>query len=306
MIPDLEIPLLRTFVAVHETGSMTLAGRQVGRTQPAVTHQMHRLESALGKPLFEGDRRRLALTREGEMLLGYARTLLSLNNEIRDRFQAPDIAGHVRLGVPDLYAAFLLPGVLGGFARAYPQVEIELRCSRSVHLHAALQREEIDIAVMTRQQEFGAGIVVREEPLIWVAARDYVVEREGTLRLAVLPAGSVYRQHALDALGRVGRPWTISAVSDGIAGLQAAVYAGLAVSLFPRCALTQRVRPLGKADGLPTLPALEIVLQRKPGGIAPAAEHLAQYIIAELKNAPANSAAMQRGTTDILALHKRV
>ncbi|AWN43238.1 LysR substrate-binding domain-containing protein [Methylobacterium durans] len=286
MIPDLEIPLLRTFVAVNDTGSITLAGKQVGRTQPAVTHQMHRLEKALGKPLFEGDRRHLTLTREGEMLLAYARTLLGLNDEIRERFQAPDIAGHVRLGVPDLYAAFLLPAVLGGFARAYPQIEIELRCSRSIHLHAALEREEIDIALMTRQPEFEGGTTVREEPLIWVAARDCTISASEPLPLALLPAGSLYRQRALDALGHVGRSWTVTAVSDSIAGLQAAVHAGLAVSIFPLCALSPHVRRLGRADGLPDLPALEIVLQRKPSGIAPAAEHLAQYIVAELSNAP--------------------
>lgn len=286
MIPDLEIPLLRTFVAVVETGSITLAGKQVGRTQPAITHQMHRLEKALAKPLFEGDRRHLTLTREGEMLLGYARTLLGLNDEIRERFEAPDVAGHVRLGVPDLYAAYLLPAVLAGFSRAFPQIEIELRCSRSVTLYAALQREEIDIALMTRQPEFGGGAIVREEPLVWVAARDYAVSPLGALPLALLPAGSVYRQHALEALGHIGRPWSIAAVSDSIAGLQAAVYAGLAVSAFPLCAVTPHVRRLGRAEGFPDLPNLEIVLQRKPSGIAAAAEHLAEYMVSELANVP--------------------
>ena len=284
MIPDLEIPLLRTFVAVIDTGSITLAGKQVGRTQPAVTHQMNRLEIALGKPLFDGDRRRLMLTREGEMLLGYARTLLGLNDEIRGRLEAPEIAGHVRLGVPDLYAAFLLPGVLADFSRGYPQVAIELRCARSLNLHAALQSEEIDIALMTRQPELGKGPVVREEPLVWVAAREYAVAPEGALPLALLPAGSVYRQYALDALGQIGRSWSVAAVSDSIAGLQAAVYAGLAVSAFPLCALGPNVRRLGRAEGLPELPNLEIVLQRKPSGIAAAAEHLAEYMVAGIGN----------------------
>jgi DNA-binding transcriptional LysR family regulator len=289
MIPDLEISLLRTFVAVNETGSVTLAGRLVGRTQPAVTHQMHRLERALGKPLFDSDRRQgnghITLTRDGELLLGYARTLLTLNDEIRDRFQAPDIAGHVRLGVPDLYAAFLLPLVLSGFARVYPQVEIELRCSRSVHLLAALQREEIDIAVMTRQPESG-GTTVRAEPLIWVAAHDVPIDLAGPLPLALMPPGSIYRQHALDALSAAGRSWSIAAVSDSIAGLQAAVYAGLAISIFPLCALTSDLRQIGRAEGLPGLPTLEIVLQRRPGGLTPAADHLAQYIDKEFNNMP--------------------
>ncbi|POR41297.1 LysR substrate-binding domain-containing protein [Methylobacterium sp. V23] len=284
MIPDLEISLLRTFIAVNETGSITSAGRLVGRTQPAITHQIQRLEKAVGKPLFQEDRRHLNLTRDGEMLLGYARTLLSLNDEIRDRFQAPDIVGHVRLGVPDLYAAFLLPAVLSGFARAYPQIEIELRCSRSLPLRAALEREEIDIALMTRQPDSG-GTAVRSEPLIWVAARDRPVEAKGPVPLALLPVGSIYRQHALDALGHVGRSWTITAVSDSIAGLQAAVYAGLAISVFPLCALSPHLRRLGRAEGMPDLPTLDIVLQRKTSGVSAAAEHLAQYIVAELGTA---------------------
>ncbi|TXM94786.1 LysR substrate-binding domain-containing protein [Methylobacterium sp. WL116] len=284
MIPDLEIPLLRTFLAVHDTGSITLAGKQVGRTQPAITHQMHRLERALGRPLFDGERRHGALTRDGEVLLAYARKLLSLNDEIRERFEAPDIAGRVRLGVPDLYAAFLLPAVLAGFARVYPQVEIELRCSRSVQLRLALAREEIDLALMTRQPDQDSGIVVREEPLVWVAARGGDLDLRSPLPLALLPPGSIYRQCALDALGQVGRSWAITAVSDSIAGLQAAVHAGLAVSIFPLCAVNGEIRQIAAGSGLPDLPALKIVLQRKPGEAPTAAEHLAQYILSELGN----------------------
>ena len=288
MIPDLEIFLLRTFVAVNETGSVTQAGKLVGRTQPAITHQMHRLEKALGKPLFVGDRRQgnghIMLTRDGELLLGYARTLLLLNDEIRERFEGPDIAGHVRLGVPDLYAAFLLPIVLSGFARMHPQIEIELICSRSIHLHAALQRDEIDIAVMTRQPEFSTGTVVRKEPLIWVAGQDATFDISDTLPLALMPPGSIYRQHALDALGAAGRSWKIAAVSDSIAGLQAAVYAGLAISIFPICALTPHLRRVGVPEGLPQLPTLDIIVQRIAGASSAAIDQLCAYIAKELNN----------------------
>ena len=284
MIPDLEISLLRSFVAVNETGSITLAGQLVGRTQPAITHQMHRLERALGKTLFSGDRRHLALTRDGEVLLAYARTLLSLNDEVRERFAAPEVVGHVRLGVPDLYAAFLLPTVLVGFARAYPQVEIQLRCSRSIHLHAALRREEIDIALMTRQPDLDGGVPVRDEPLIWVAGRDYPVDLDAVLPLALMPPGSIYRQHATGALGKARRSWAVTAVSDSIAGLQAAVHAGLAISVFPLCALTPQLRRLGAAEGLPPLPAQEITLHRRGNGVSAATDHLARYILSELGN----------------------
>jgi len=282
MIPDLDIALLRTFVAIVDTGGLTSAGKMVGRTQPAITHQIKRLEEGLGRPLFGSDRRHLSLTRDGEVLLGYARNLLRLNDEARARFSAPDIEGHVTLGTPDLYAAYLLPEILGSFARAHPKIEIELRCTRSVHLHAALQRDEIDVALMTDQPEFRGGETVRRERLIWVSGPTAELETEETLPLAVLPTGSVYRQRALEALGRIGRKWSITSVSDSIAGLQAAVFAGLAVSVFPACALSPGMRVLGKAEGLPELSSLELVLHRRPKGVSEAAEHLARYIGAEL------------------------
>lgn len=282
MAHDLDIALLRTFVAIVDTGGLTSAGRKVGRTQPAITHQIKRLEEGLGRPVFHCDRRHLTLTRDGEVLLEYARALLRLNDEARARFSAPEIAGHVTIGTPDLYAAYLLPDVLRRFSRAHPGIEIELRCTRSVHLHAALLRDELDIALMTNQPEFRGGNVVRHEKLVWVAGPSGEPERDDPLPLAVLPAGSVYRQRALEALGSSGRQWSITSVSDSIAGLQAAVFAGLATSVFPHCAVAPGMRCLGKAEGLPGLPSVQLVLQRRPQGVSEAAEHLAQYIASEL------------------------
>lgn len=279
---DLKISLLRTFVAIVDTGGLTSAGRKVGRTQPAITHQIKRLEDGLGRLLFGPDRRHLTLTRDGELLLEYARPLLRLADEARARFAAPTIAGHVVLGTPDLYSAYLLPEVLGRFSRTHPEIEIELRCTRSVHLYAALERDELDIALMTIQPEFEGGEIVRHEPAVWVAGSTGEPELATPLPLAVLPAGSVYRKLALDALGAAGRPWTILSVCDGIAGLQAAVFAGLAISIFPQCAIGPGVRRLDKADGFPPLPPVRLVLQRKKRGISEAAEHLAQYISREL------------------------
>ena len=154
MSQDLDISLLRTFVAIVDTGGLTSAGRKVGRTQPAITHQIRRLEDLIGRPLFEDNRRKPSLTHDGEVLLEFARAMLRINDEARDRFSTPDIAGHVTLGTPDLYAPYILPEVLESFSRSHPNVEIQLQCTRSIHLHAALERNEIDIALMTNQPEF--------------------------------------------------------------------------------------------------------------------------------------------------------
>ena len=171
MNQDLDIALLRTFVAIVDTGGLTSAGRKVGRTQPAITHQISRLEDLTGRTLFEDNRRKLSLTHDGEVLLEFARAMLRINDEARGRFSTPDIAGHVTLGTPDLYAPYILPEVLESFSRSHPNVEIQLRCTRSIHLHAALERNEIDIALMTNQPEFRRGELVRREPLVWVAGR---------------------------------------------------------------------------------------------------------------------------------------
>jgi DNA-binding transcriptional LysR family regulator len=287
---DLDIALLRTFVAIVDTGGLTSAGKKVGRTQPAITHQIQRLEDQIGRTLFDDNRRKLSLTHDGEVLLEFARAMLRLNDEARARFSTPDIAGHVTLGTPDLYASYILPEVLESFSHAHPNVEIELRCTRSVHLHAALERNELDIALMTNQPEFRRGELVRREPIEWVSGVGSSPELRNPLPLAVLPQGSVYRQHALEALGAAGKQWSIRSVSDSIAGLQAAVFAGLAVSVFPRCAIVPKVRCLGEADGLPPLTPVELVMHRKSQGISNAAEQLAQYVTRELGNAAADAA----------------
>lgn len=285
---DLDIVLLRTFVAIVDTGGLTSAGRKVGRTQPAISQQIDRLEEIVGRSLFT-DRRKLDLTRDGDLMLSFARAMLRLNDEARSRFITPAFAGHVILGTPDLYASFILPEVLANFSRAHPHVEIELRCTRSVHLQAALECGEIDIALTTNQPEFPRGELVRKEPLVWVAGLDASPELRRPLPLAVLPKGSVYRNNALEALAQTNLSWSIRSVCDSIAGLQAAVLAGLAVSVFPRCALDARLRCLSGDDGLPELSGVDLVMQRKNGGLSEAAEQLARFVVLAL-GSPISSA----------------
>ena len=288
MNQDLDISLLRTFVAIVDTGGLTSAGKKVGRTQPAITHQIKRLEGVVGRTLFGENRRQLVLTPDGEVLLEFARSMLRLNDEARGRFSMPGIAGHVTLGTPDLYAAYLLPEVLDNFSRSHPNVEIHLRCTRSVYLSAALEREEIDIALMTNQPGFRRGELIRHEPVVWAASPSEMQERRRPVPLALLPQGSVYRQIAIDALNTADIPWTLRSICDSFAGLQAAVLSGIAVSIFPRCTITPNIRVLSKGDGLPELPSIEMVLHRKEQGISEAAEQLARYIARELGNLPSS------------------
>jgi hypothetical protein len=79
---SVDMRVLRSFVSVVETGSMTETARRLGRTQPAITLQMKRLEDLTGRELFKPDSRRPVLTDEGRMVLSYAKSILRLHDEL--------------------------------------------------------------------------------------------------------------------------------------------------------------------------------------------------------------------------------
>jgi DNA-binding transcriptional LysR family regulator len=281
MIPDLDLALLKTFAAIVDEGGLTAAGKVVGRTQPAVTHQLRRLERLVGHKLLLVDRRSITLTHDGEVLLQYARSMLRLNDEARARISAPDIEGRVIFGVPDLYAS-LLPDILRSYGHAYPRVEVELRFTRSVHLYAALKRKEIDLALVTRLPDVEGGRFVGQQALAWVSSAQSRPETLDPLPLALLPVGAISRNIALGELEKFGRPWRIVSVSDSITGLHAAVVAGLAVTVLPQCAVVPGMRALRASDRVPMLRAVDMLIQHRAGTVSAAAANFAEFIAQRL------------------------
>ena len=286
MTSDLDLALLRTFVAVLDRGSVTAAARHVGRTQSAVSQQLQRLEASVGRSLLVREGRRSSLTPEGELLLRYARDMLRLSDEARRRLQGGVVSGRVRFGVPDLYAAYLLPEALASFARAYPRVEIDLHCAMSTRLLASLEAGEIDLALVTgRGGALDDGREVRREPLVWVAGEGARPEEQDVLPLAMLPPRAHYRDLALAALDRVGRSWRIVCVSESIAGLQAAVFAGLAVSVVARCAVSPGMRVIpSNAKRLPALPDVFLKLHYSAAPDHSALQRLIDHVREEIGN----------------------
>src|SRR5258708_31749 len=102
---SLDIRMLRSFVSVVQNGSITVTARQLGRTQPAITLQLQRLEELTNKTLLLHEGRRLLLTDDGDLVLSYAKSILRLHDEMLQRLASPDVDGTVVLGTPDLYAA---------------------------------------------------------------------------------------------------------------------------------------------------------------------------------------------------------
>jgi len=278
MKPPLDLRLLQAFILLVETGSVSETSRRVGRTQPAVSLQMRRLEEATGVDLFTTVGRKLVLTADGELLLGYARTIMSLQDEVKVRLSAPKLSGKVIFGTPDLYAAYLLPAILSEFCSAFPNVEIEVRCSLSSRLMASLERDEIDLALVTGMRAFKEGELVAQEPLVWVAGEARSPHEENPVPLAVLPPGNVFRDLALAGLERIGRKWKIVCVSESIGGLQAAILGGIAVGVVGKSSVLPGMRQLGRPDSFPALPKVDLILYRAGGRNNPAADAMADLI----------------------------
>lgn len=284
MLPPLDLRLLQAFIVLVQTGSFSETSRRLGRTQPAVSLQLRRLEEITGAVLFTRVGRKLVLTDDGEIILGYARTIMGLQDELRARLTAPKLGGQVVLGTPDLYAAYLLPAVLSDFRRAYPNVNVELRCALSSKLMASVERAEIDLALVTGMPAFKDGELVAQETLVWVTGEQSAVHLENPVPLAMLPPGNIFRDYGLAALESIGRQWRLACISESIGGLQAAVFAGIAVSVVGKSSVLPGMRELGRSDSFPALPKVDLVLYRSARPSNPAAEAMAEFIVRHFRN----------------------
>ncbi|MGU3663534.1 LysR substrate-binding domain-containing protein [Methylobacterium sp. A49B] len=296
----LDLALLRTFVLFVEERSVTRVAQRLHRTQPAISLQLNRLELIVGRRIFETDLRRPKLTAQGETLLTYARKLLDLHDEARASLVSDTVSGRVVLGCPDLYAAFLLPRTLARFQAAYPAVEVTVRCALSRQVAQAMEDDEIDVALATRMPDVLPRIpsisLLRRERLNWLGAEAGTAHRRTPLPIAMLPEGNLYRDHALAALDRRGIEWRIACVSESIAGLQAMALADAAIIVLAQSVTFPGLRRLGRSDGLPQLPDVELMLWQRQPGRSSAADHLATHIardVGELseagtKSSPAN------------------
>ncbi len=283
---NIDPDLLRAFVTVVECGGFSRAAERLMRGQSAVSLQIKRLEEQLGARLLERSPRHMSLTSEGELILDYARRILSLNDELVSRVKEPELTGVVRLGAPEDFATSHLPNVLARFARSYPQVALEVICELTLDVLERFRAGGLDIALVKREPAATTGgIRVWREPLVWIAADRQIADTDEPLRLAASPRPCVYRKRMTDALDRHGRPWRISYTCGSLAGTHAAVRAGLGVTVLPKEMVPSDLTILNdQALGLPDLEDTEMALIEAPQ-LSPAASRLTEYIVRELEHA---------------------
>ena len=279
----MDLKQLACFVRVAELGSFTRAAVYLCRTQSAVSMQLRKLEDLTGHQLLHRDSRNIKLTEEGEVLLGYARRMIRLNEEALVALDQPHAQGHVRLGMPDDYAHQFLPGVLAHFAHAYPRVQLEVIGALSGDLLNRVEAGELDVALITRQPKRRRGQVLRTEHLVWTGSRQHLAFEVSPLPLALFPEGCVFREHALAALDAAQIPWRIAYTSQSFAGGKLAVSGGLALTVVAQSMVPPEWRVLGAEHALPRLPEIEIALHRAPGTLSPAVALLEAQLVAAVQ-----------------------
>ena len=251
--------LLRSFVAVAENGGFTRAAKMLNSTQSTISAQIQRLESEAGRPLFMRNTRSVQLTAAGETLLGYARTILRLNEDARLRLSGARHAGRLRIGTNEDLADAWLPVILRRLGHQYPDVAVELEIGIGANLFQKVATQELDLAVGSLGDEHVRGQTLWKEPLVWAFSTQAVLP--DVLPLAFFPEPCAYREAALRALAGSQRQWRIACTSSSLAGVRAAAVAGLAVTPLPKHTVGPGLCILGKRDNLPSLPEISYVLQ---------------------------------------------
>lgn len=255
----LDLALLRNFTVVARTGSISLASSEVGRTQSALSMQMHRLEDMVGQALLHRSGSGVRLTAAGEKLLAHAASLLASHDEILADMGGMTLNGSVSLGCPEDYSSAFVPSLLREFCARHPDVELRMVCAPTIELRPLLHRRQIDMALVSLSDP-ESGDVIRKEDFVWVAnAAEPDVLGQPVLPLALSAPMTLDYRAACEAMEAVNRRYRVAFASNSLAGLIAITRTGHAISVLTRTAVPPDLHIV--SAGLPPLPTIGIAME---------------------------------------------
>jgi len=276
---NLPIELLRTFVTVFQLDGFTQAGDLLGRTQPAISLQIKRLEILLGHSLLIRSGPNLELTQVGQTLYDYSQQILAVNDEALSKLDATTISGKIRLGIPSEFATTLLPGIVSRFVRAYPNVTLEVNCDLSKNLLSKNGRRKHDLILALHNNPGKPNQNrLRTDELVWVTSSEHKVHLQSTVQLIASLDGCIYRKRAINKLNECGRPWRIVYTIPDLSGIQAAIEEGLGVTVLAKSVVPGNLKVLKSSDKLPKLGKIGISLVAPKTKQNEAVLRLSEYI----------------------------
>ena len=275
---------LQCFLAVADTASFTKAAERVCRTQSAISQQIAKLETMIGKPLIHRGRV-LSLTTDGEVFLGYARRIFELHRELLDRFKEPDLQGEIRFGLPEDFATVILSDVLVDFSRLHPRILLNVECDLTINLLDGFKAGKFDLILikMTPPPAFVEQTTLWKEPVKWIGQRELLpaINKNTVVPLVLAPRPCVYRESAIHALEKAGIKWRLAYTSPSYAGRMAAVKAGLGITIIQETMIPDYLKQLENKT-LPPLADMPISLLKKQNSNK-AIESLEYFLLKKLR-----------------------
>ncbi|WP_409315267.1 LysR family transcriptional regulator [Pseudomonas putida] len=253
--------LLRSLLAVADTGGFTRAAQRLHLTQSAISAHIRRLEREAGQKLLERTTRSVSLTPAGARLAGYARTILALHDDARASLGAGRrVSGTVYVGLSEEMVKAPIIDCMRRFSVAHPDAEVSLTVGLTGELLSLVHSGGLDIVLGSRCSDEERGEVLWSEPLVWARGSIALGSDEVTtpVPLAVFSDQCPYRAAAIEALVRAGRQWRIVCQSPSVGGLMTAVSGGLGVTPVTRSSAL--AAGLVEVSTLPALPQAQFVL----------------------------------------------
>ena len=266
--PTLDLDALRSFVTGMECGSFAQAAIRLCRSTSAVSAQLKKLEQQCGAELVMKKGRGLALTRDGEIVMGYARRMLALNDEMQSALKGEQLQEEIRIGMQEDFGESLMPGILGQFRRHHPGVRIIARVDRNRALLNAFDANDLDMVLLWQnEREPRQGRTIGQSQMVWIQHPDLdisaLLAKGEPLPLVMFEHPCLMRSRAIDCLNRAGIPWRVVFVSHSLSGIWAAVQAGLGITLRTRIGMPGNLQVVRNV--LPAPGSLGITLEQKDG-----------------------------------------
>lgn len=280
--PTFDLDALRSFVTGIECGSFAQAASRLCRSTSAVSAQLKKLEQQCGADLVVKRGRHLALTQNGEIIMGYARRLLALNDEAQRALQGERLQGEIRIGMQEDFGESLMPGILGEFKRHHPGIRIIARVDRNRALLNALNDNMLDMALLWQAESVQReGKTIGQCRLEWITHPQLNIATllaEGKpLPLVMLESPCLMRSRAIDCLDRANIAWQVVFISHSLSGIWAAVQAGLGITVRTRIGMPGNLRVAGSLLPSPGSLGISLTLGQGNDGV-----HGAQALLGQL------------------------
>ncbi|HYD61636.1 MAG TPA: LysR family transcriptional regulator [Noviherbaspirillum sp.] len=279
--------LLRSFVAVVEEGGFTRAANRLHLTQSAVSGHLRKLEGEIGKPLLLRTTRSMELTPDGEILIGYARAILKLNQDVKGQLVRARYEGIIRIGVSEDFAQAHVLQLLKDFAAQHEETQFYVHVGIPGMLLPALEHGDLDMVIGPQCESRAGGILLWREPLVWAVSAQSTNALPNPVPMAFFPEPCPYREAALVRLTKEGIEQRTAMLCASGASLRAAVVTGFAVTPLPLSQIGDGMRVL--EEGLPNLPDVQFMLFVGTTVRHPGVSKLAGALIARCKELAAVS-----------------